>query len=103
MTEIKSEFLSCKGKSDKKVLLENLEDIVVKLNERINQSSVTLQELKVAKDKAVEDFNEMLQKEKLHYNKIKVFEAECDKNNLLMTQIKAIKRENKNKEQQQYA
>lgn len=93
MNEIKSEFIASKGKKEKQFLLENLESIVKQLNERIDQSGKSLQELRADKETTVEEFNKCLQREKEHFTKVKEFEAECDKNELLMQQIKEIKRE----------
>jgi len=100
MTEIKNEFIGSKGKKEKQLLLENLENIVSQLHTKITESGKTLQALRIEKDKTVENFNDLLQKEKDHFNKIKIFEAECDKNELLMNQIKEIKRDKRQKEQQ---
>lgn len=98
MVEIKNEFVGSKGKKEKQVLLESLEGIIQKLNERIKDSTVTVNELRLQKDAMVEEFNKNLQREKEHFNKVKQFEAECDKNELLMNQIKEIKKEKKRQE-----
>jgi hypothetical protein len=98
MNEIKSEFAGAKGKKEKQFLLDNLESIVKQLNDRIDQSGKSLQELRADKEIIVEEFNKCLQREKEHFNKVKEFEAECDKNELLMLQIKEIKKERQRKE-----
>jgi hypothetical protein len=71
--------------------MENLENIVSKLMERIESSNKTLSELRQEKEKVFDEYDKNLQREKEYFNKVKLFEAECDKNELLMQQVKEIK------------
>jgi len=78
--------------------LDNLESIVKKLLERIQGSTQTLNDLRQEKEKVFSEFDKNLQTEKEHFNKVKFFESECEKNELLMKQIKEIKRAKKQAE-----
>lgn len=62
---------------------------------KIISSEKSLKDVRNQKDLIVEDLNKYLNMEKEHYGKVKLLEAECDKNELLMKQIKEIKREQK--------
>lgn len=99
INEIRKEFTNAKGKKERKVLQDNLESVNAELATKIATSELTLKEIRNEKDMIVEEFNKCLNMEKEHYNRVKLLEAECDKNELLMKQVKEIKKEQKRQQE----
>lgn len=88
LKEINDSYKTCKQKKEKEVLLHNIQNVLGIIDKNINQSSDSLNKLKVDYQRVQASYNESILREKDHFKRIKEFEDECDKNDALRAQIR---------------
>lgn len=88
LREIKTEFLSSKGKKEKEELAGNLAGVITQLLDSVTKANNEISGLKNQKDAKMNQLNAILQQEKDHFTKVKQFEDACEENERLLAQYK---------------
>lgn len=87
MKEIREGFRKSKNKKEKEILLNDLKGLLEVIRKASNDSTDTLKDLKSQKERMQAEYNQTLVKEREYYDKVRLFQEECDRNDALLAQV----------------